>query len=95
MWAAVNSRSRLQICVDVLRAIHVGTKNDGTLRLYHIERASGLTHPRLKRYLVMLRNLGFVEDPPRVTPLGYVFLEEVASKVIPIMRKYGFWQTRV
>jgi len=53
---------------------------------------SGLTHGRLKECLRELRSMGLVDGSSGYTDRGYMFLEEVSSKVVPVLHKYGLWQ---
>ncbi len=88
-------RLRVQIYVDVLRAIHKSQKNGRPPHLYTIERDANLTYPRLRVCLDDLRGAGLVGTSLEVTQRGYAFLEDVASKVAPVMMKYGLWQDRI
>lgn len=88
-------RLRIQIYVDVLRAIHRSQKDGEPLRLYALERAASLTYPRLKDYLDEMRRAGLIGPSLEITDRGYAFLEEVNSKVAPVMMKYGLWQNHV
>ena len=83
---------RIQVYVDVLRSIHSIKRSGEPIRLYHIERLSGLTYPRLKKAIVDLEQAGFLEASLDITGRGYAFLEEITAKVAPVMAKCGFWQ---
>ncbi len=85
-------RQRIQIYLEVLRAIHAGQENGGQLSLYRVERSTGLTYPRLKICLLELRRAGFLESSLTISGQGYAFLEEVSAKVEPVMVKYGLWR---
>lgn len=85
-------RFRIQIYFDVLRAIHGTTKRGSSVSLYAIERSARLTYPRLKDYLAELRDAGLLGERLEITDRGYRFLEEVSSRVAPVLDKYGLWQ---
>lgn len=85
-------RLRVQIYLDVLRAIDDTVKLGKGQTLYRVERKTGLTHNRLKDSLRELNAAGFVEDTWQITPKGHDFMEEFSETVIPILQKYNLWQ---
>lgn len=87
-------RLRIQVYVDVLRAIYASHRKNELTCFYGIERSSGLTYPRLKACLSELEDAGLLRAPFAITDRGYVFLEEVSGKVAPVLAKYGFWRGR-
>ncbi len=100
-WGDTGTRSneprrlRIQIYVDVLLAIHRSQRNGEPSHLYALERAANLTYPRLQACLDELRRAGLIGASLDVTDRGYAFLEEVTTKVAPIMMKYGMWQDHI
>lgn len=87
-------RQRIQIYADVLRAIHFSSRTANRVVMYRVEQLAGLTHPRLKATMSELRQADFIDEVSHVTERGYDFLNDVSSKVEPVMLKYGFWNPR-
>ncbi len=76
-------RSKLQILVDILRAVR---KQKGRAKFTHVLYKANLTHKRLKEYLGILLESGFVEEVDRdgrntyrITRRGEEFLAEYGS----------------
>ncbi len=88
---AATRRMRIQIYVDVLRSIHATRRNGDLFTLYRIERLSGLTYNRLKKFLGELSRAGLLDESSHITDKGYAFLEEVSNKVAPVLHRYGLW----
>jgi predicted transcriptional regulator len=88
-------RLRVQIYIDVLRALNSAQKSGQSPRLYRVEQAARLTYPRLRDCLDELRDAGFVGTALEVTSRGYDFLQEFSTKVIPVMVRYGLWRDRL
>lgn len=88
-------RGSAQVCFDILRAIHSIGKTGRVPTKYQIERICGLTHTRLQGLLASLVASGLLEDGVQITPQGYEFMTEVASKVRPVLSRYGLWQDEI
>ena len=88
-------RQRIQFYGDVLRSLPRSKRASERFPLYTIERATGLTYPRLKGCLNELRDAGLIGVSMEVTNQGYAFLEEVSTRVAPLMTKYGLWKDHV
>lgn len=88
---ASSRRMRFQIYADVLWAIHSIVRCGQSVSLYRIERIAALPHSRLRNVLTELRDLEFLNGGLQITERGYTFLADVSNRVVPVLRKYGFW----
>jgi predicted transcriptional regulator len=84
-------RLRIQVYFDVLRSLHAFSKRGSHVALWRIERASGVTHMRLKQIIQELTDFGMLTNGAEITARGYTFLEDINRRVAPVLLKYGFW----
>ncbi len=73
-------RSKMHILVDILRVIH---RKNGKAKPTHILYGANLSHIRLKKFLNLLLERGFIDTVNErdhmfyiITPRGYEFLRE-------------------
>ncbi len=72
-------RSRISILADILRLV----KEKGEIKPTHILYKANLSHPRMKKYLSVLKEGGFIEEIKgkkvlyRITEKGDKFVSEV------------------
>ncbi len=85
-------RLKVEIYLDLLRSIHSTRKSDLPVTPYRLERLARLPYARLRAFLVELEGAGLIDHDLRITVRGYTFLQDMSSKVVPVMKRYGLWQ---
>jgi predicted transcriptional regulator len=85
-------RTKMQIYIDILRIIQ---RSNGRMRKTHIVYKANLTHMRLKEYLDILMEKGFISEDVMgretwfvITPRGLEFLRDI-NKLRKISDAFG------
>lgn len=83
-------RSRMSILADILKIV----KSSGDIKPTHILYKANLSHPRMKKYLGILMDGGFIEEVKgkrvvyRITEKGEKFVSEI-KKVEKLSDAFG------